>query len=224
MLCCEGNIIREMRNMIEEPVAPSSDASGWLARHGDALYRYARLRLRSSHAAEDVVQETLLAALGTSSRPEAFAGRSSELTWLIGILRHKVVDSLRRASRESPPPEDAALPAWEAFFQKQGKWHRKPSIWRGRGANDPHAHLERAEFRTILVHCLERMPRRLAKVFMLREADEVSSDEICEVFDISAANLWTLLHRARTRLRDCLGVNGFNERPPNAPARAKGRE
>ncbi len=223
MFGCEGNIIREMRDVIDETIAPSSDASEWLARHGDALYRYALLRLRSSHAAEDVVQETLLAALRTRGRPEAFAGRSEELTWLIAILRHKLVDYLRRLSKDAPPPEDAGPPAWEAFFQKQGKWHRKPSIWRGRGADDPHALLERAEFRKTLVRCLERMPRRLARVFMLREADGVSSEEICGVFEISTANLWTLLYRARTRLRDCLGVNGFDERQPGEPGRTKGK-
>ena len=69
---CEGYIIREIRDAVEESVSPSSDADGWLARHGDALYRYALLRLRSSHAAEDVVQETLLAALDTRGRPEGF--------------------------------------------------------------------------------------------------------------------------------------------------------
>ena len=174
------------------------------------------------------MQETLLAALAAETRPEAFAGRSTELTWLVGILRHKVIDSLRRTSKDTPPPEDATLPEWKVFFDKQGKWCRKPSIWRGRSADDPHALLERAEFRAVLIHCLEAMPSRLARLFMLREADQASSEEICELLDISVANLWTLLHRARTRLRDCLGANGFGESQPPSPAgtgpRAKGSE
>ena len=174
------------------------------------------------------MQETLLAALAAETRQGGFAGRSTELTWLVGILWHKVIDSLRRSSKDTPPPEDAALPEWKVFFDRQGKWHRKPSIWRGRSGDDPHALLERAEFRAVLIHCLDRMPRRLARLFMLREADQVSSDEICELFDISTANLWTLLHRTRTRLRDCLGANGFGEShgpsAAGASRRAKGSE
>ena len=191
-----------------------SEPRQWLARYGDALYRYALLRLRSSHAAEDVVQETLLAAMTATAGRGAFEGRSAELTWLIGILRHKVIDHLRRAAREAPPPDDAALPPWEDFFDKHGKWRLKPAVWRGIPADDPHALLERAEFRNVLVRCLEAIPRRLARLFMLREAEGMDSEAICQAMEISSTNLWTLLHRARTRLRHCLGVNGFGERHP----------
>jgi len=180
-----------------------------LARHGDALYRYALLRLRRAPAAEDAVQDTLLAALAKLRDPDhAFQGRSSERTWLIGILRHKIADHLRRSARESPP-QDATTPPWEDFFDRRGHWRLKPSDWRRLTREDPHASLERAELREILTRCLQAMPDRLARLFMLREADDVDSGELCQLFDISATNLWTLLHRARTRLRQCLDAHGI---------------
>src|SRR5262249_60497286 len=75
-----------------------TDPETWVDRYGDGLYRYALLRLRAPDLAADVVQETFLEALRVR---HTFARRSSERTWLIGILRHKIVDQLRRASREA---------------------------------------------------------------------------------------------------------------------------
>lgn len=193
-----------------------------LDRHGNALYRYALLRLRSRHAAEDAVQETFVAALAQSAgHGSAYQGRSNERTWLIGILRHKVIDQLRRLSRESGgPPLDASSPAWEEFFDRRGRWRLKPGDWGpATSDNDPHRQLERGEARAILAQCLEAMPPRLARVFMLREADGVPSEEICKVFDISATNLWTLLHRARVRLRHCLDSHGLGESSAKSPKR-----
>lgn len=184
-----------------------------LERHGDALYRYALLRLRSRHAAEDAVQETFVAALAQAGgHGSAYQGRSAERTWLVGILRHKVGDQLRRLARESGgPPVDASEPAWEEFFDRRGRWRLKPEDW-GRATNDdPHRLLERGEVRAILAQCLGAMPPRLARVFMLREVDGVASEEICKDFDITPTNLWTLMHRARVRLRACLGKHGMGE-------------
>jgi len=180
-----------------------------LEHHGDAMYRYALLRVRRPHAAEDVVQEALLAALGQlRSTEHAFAGRSSERTWLIGILRHKIADHLRRHARESPP-HDALDPPWEDFFDRHGHWRLRPSDWRKLSREDPRTLLERAEIRELLARCLEAMPRRLAQLFTLREADDLDSGELCQLFNISVTNLWTLLHRARTRLRQCLDAHGI---------------
>src|SRR5215510_12490677 len=93
---------------------PMLDPTIWLERHGDYLYRYAMLRLRDSSAAEDVVQETLLAALKSAAR---FAGASSERTWLVGILKHKISDWFRR-QRETTD----SINSDEEFFDKDGFW------------------------------------------------------------------------------------------------------
>jgi RNA polymerase sigma-70 factor (ECF subfamily) len=176
----------------------------WLERHGDALFRYAVQRTRSRDVAEDLVQETLLAALEARG---SFRGHSAERTWLTAILRHNIVDHLRRAlpaqlaeAPDDPPPPDP--------FRRRGNWKVRPAEWTG----DPHALLERDEFRQVLSACLSKLPPRTASVFLLREAEEIGSEKICQELGISATNLWAMLHRARSRLRQCLTLNWFADR------------
>jgi RNA polymerase sigma-70 factor (ECF subfamily) len=195
---------------VDERVDPEHRrALDLLASHGDALYRFALLRLRSSHSAEDVVQETLLAALANSG-DSGFEGRSSVRTWLIGIARRKVSDHQRRLARESPVLDGSSSSPDEQMFDKRGRWTRKPASWRRLRNADPHALLEQAELRNALVHCLESIPRRLARLFMLREADGMKTSQICQNLNLSESNVWTLLSRARLRLRLCLGAHGWD--------------
>ena len=178
----------------------ASDPERWLREHGDALFRFAVRRLRDPDLAEDAVQEALLAAL---ERRESFRGQSSERTWLIGILRHKVLDILRRAAR------DAAAAGGEpdvlAATFEHGFWRERPSRWPG----DPALSVEREEFLAVLEECIRRLPPRTARAFCLREFDDLPSDRVCEVLEVTATNLWTLLHRARVQLRRCLDENWF---------------
>ena len=99
---------------------PSLMPETWLDRHGDALYKFALMRLRDESAAEEMVQETLLAALQSY---EKFAGQSSERTWLIGILKHKIIDHFRRVSRQRQysPDEDREF-EHDEIFQQSGEW------------------------------------------------------------------------------------------------------
>ncbi len=172
------------------------DPSTWVDRHGDALYRYARSRLRGEDAAADLVQEAFLHALRSR---ESFLGHSSERTWLVGILRHKILDRYRKAVGETTTSLDAA-----EFFDDRGFWRRGPS-------DDPAAGLERGEFWRGLEHCRASLPSGLAAAFTLRELDGLSSDSICELLGITPANLWTRLHRARLLLKACLERHGYGE-------------
>jgi RNA polymerase sigma-70 factor (ECF subfamily) len=171
----------------------------WPARYGDALYRYALARLRRSHEAEEVVQETLLAALQMRRQ---FQGRSQPRTWLIGILKRKILDRLRAAARQAAESDPAELDAW---FTPKGLWRKVPKNW-----GDPAAFAERSEFWRVVRGCLAALPARMAEAFTLRTIDEVKADEVCRQLAISSANLWVLLHRARLRLVSCLQINWFN--------------
>ena len=191
-----------------EEAVPSSDPEKWVDLHGNALYRFALLRLRDPKLAEDAVQETLLAALQARDR---FSGASSERSWLIGILKHKVIDAFRKISRESQI-EDAAQfeDEMEGVFDENGHWKRDetgPAEWNA----DPDRLLERKEFWVALDRCLSKLPARMAHVFSLREIDDVSSEEVCAALNISASNLWVLMHRARMQLRKCLEVHFFGK-------------
>ena len=183
------------------PSAPQAieSADRWVDRYGDQLYRYALVRTRDPHLAEDLVQEALLAAL--KSRGD-FEGRSSVKTWLVAILKNKIMDHLRRVYREQPllASETDADPI-DALFNERGHWKNSPGDWR----QDPAAVLEQKQFMQILHACLAQMPERLAHAFMLREMDGLSPREICKVMNISPSNSWVILYRARMRLRECIG-------------------
>lgn len=181
-----------------------SDPLTWLDQHGDALYRYAMLRVREPAAAEDLVQDTLLAALRAKDR---FAGQAAERTWLIAILKNKIIDHFRRRAREVPLPEgDDPDEAIEAMFNAadENHWTKMPSTW----AN-PQAALEQAEFWRIFQDCLAGLPARQARVFALAELEGLATDELCKVLEAGSSNVWVMLHRARLRLRECLEQRWF---------------
>jgi RNA polymerase sigma-70 factor (ECF subfamily) len=170
------------------------------------LLRYAGLQLRDAHAAEDAVQETLLAALQTAS----FAGRSSLKTWLTGILRHKIIDHVRRQSREQPlerpddEPQQEDADIAETLFADDGHWRDFPSDW-----NAPDRSFESSEFWRVFEICLQVMPARMARLFVMREVLELTTEEICKELDVTATNCWVMLHRARLSLRECLETKWF---------------
>ncbi len=176
----------------------------WIDRHETYLFRFGLLRLQDPRLVEDVVQETFLAALQARDR---FAGRSSERTWLVGILKHKIIDHFRKISRENPPVHgDRDGDERKDLFDDTGRWKTEAATSKD-WVDDPSWVLERKEFREALARCLSKLPPRMATAFSLRELDDLSSAEVCAALNISAQNLWVILHRARMRLRQCLDGN-----------------
>jgi RNA polymerase sigma-70 factor (ECF subfamily) len=172
------------------------------------LLRFARTQLRNEAWAEDAVSESLLAAL---ERPQSFDGQSQLKTWLVGILKHKVVDQLRRHTREATVlMDDDGEDFDDLLFQADGHWRNAPCDW-----GDPDAACSRREFFEVLQACCDALPPVQARVFMMREWLELESEEICREMAISTSNLWVLLHRARLRLRDCLQSRWFDTAPAN---------
>lgn len=171
------------------------------------LLRFARLQLRDAGAAEDAVQETLLAALAGDRR---FENRSAYKTWLIAILRNKIVDVIRAQARETPASALAATAeedeAFDALFETNGHWRpeQRPVRWA-----DPEASLEQQQFWRVFEACLDHLPAKTARVFMMREMLGLETPEICKEAGISSSNCWVLLHRARTALRACLQTEWF---------------
>lgn len=189
-----------------------AEPEAWVDRHGDVLYRYALLRLRSPDRAADVVQETFLEALRSR---DSFAGRSTERTWLVGILRHKILDQLRAASRAQAAANGLSENGVdESIFDRRGHWRVTPEAW---GA-DPGRTVELREFWEVFGHCLSRLPRGIADAFFLRELDGMTADEVQETLGITPANLWKRLQRARTLLRQCLETGWFGQRTDPSPS------
>ena len=180
------------------------DPDRWVDDHGDALHAYAMLRLRDADLAAEVVQETFLEALKGQSR---FLGRSSERTWLIGILKHKIIDLFRRRARRERGTGGDEPAGSEAggFFDQGGSW--KTPI--GRWDEWPDRLIERAEFWEVFRACLAELPPSHAEAFTLIELEGMAGPEACEILGITPANLWARLHRARLELRRSLETRWF---------------
>jgi RNA polymerase sigma-70 factor (ECF subfamily) len=167
------------------------------------LLRFASLQLRDAAAAEDTVQEALLAALAGEA---GFAGRANLRTWLTGILKHKIVDTIRRQAREPALPREAedGLEDFDALFERNGHWSGRPAGW-----GNPDGALGQQQFFRALEMCLQRLPARTARVFMMREHLGLETAEICKELDITPTHCWVLLYRARMALRECLQQTWF---------------
>lgn len=177
--------------------------TAWIEDARAYLMRYARLQLRNEAWAEDAVAETLLAAVQS---PDAFAGRSSRNTWLVGILRHKIVDQIRLHAREcSLSTDEDGFDLEDEVFAANGHFSERIADW-GR----PESDLREKQFLAVMEACIERLPMQQGRVFLMKEWLELDSDTICKEIDIQPTNLWVLLHRARLRLRECLQQMWFD--------------
>jgi RNA polymerase sigma-70 factor (ECF subfamily) len=168
----------------------------WLTTHGDYLFNLAVGQLRDPVVAEDVVQETFLAALKAR---DGFSGRSSDRTWLVGILRHKIYDHLRKVCRERP------VRTRESSVRHDQEAWDDSLLWAHEVAAEclePSRRMELAEFREALEIALGKLPPRIAQVFQMYEVEERPNREVCDKLKISESNLWVMLHRARKQLRE----------------------
>lgn len=184
-----------------------------LEQHRIYLLRFARLQLRNDAWAEDAVSETLLVAL---VKPQAFANKSQLKTWLVGILKHKVIDVLRMQTRESSINFDADGDGGDELdalmFQKDGHFVSAPLVWNDASAamaGNPVERLSAQQFFKVLEACTDKLPAAQGRIFLMREWLELSVEEICKELDLTATNLYVQLHRARLRLRECLELNWF---------------
>lgn len=186
--------------------SPKIDPDAWVDRYGDALFHFTLARVKNREIAEDLVQETFLAAVKSQDR---FKGRSSEKTWLFGILKHKVIDHYRK-NKSILYEQDLSLGTenLDAFFNAKGAWQTLPAHWR----LNPGKSQEVREFLDHFYSCLADLPKRTADVFAYREIDGLSTKEICKLLDITAGNCWVILYRARMLLRKCLELAGLGPR------------
>jgi RNA polymerase sigma-70 factor (ECF subfamily) len=182
-----------------------------LAQHRDYLVRFAMAHLRDPARAEDVVQETLLAAMENRA---GFSGKAQLRTWLTGILKHKIIDVFRRQKREAPGDglDGAALESDEEFAdlhfdaERQDHWRTFPQAW-----TNPEQSLEQKRFWEVFESCSKQMPAQTARVFLMRELMGLETEEICKELGITPNNCWVMLYRARMNLRQCLETRWFGQ-------------
>jgi len=174
----------------------------WLQEHGDYLYRYALSRLHDEERAADILQDTLLAAWKAHER---FQGQSSLRTWLVGIMKHKIIDLIRKEIRTRKIADGLEHDPTSRHFSEQGEWQRHPSAW----IDNPESRCGDAQFRQNLQLCLSHLPEKQRMVFESRELHGHESEDICKAHDITPTHLHVLMHRARLSLQACLQKHGF---------------
>ena len=187
------------------PEKQTPQPDNWVDLFSDFLYRYAMSRVNNVAVAEDLVQETFLSALKAYTN---FDGNSSERTWFVSIIKHKIIDYYRKKSRQAKYFEEPSDVESSDDYEDNGFWklENAPADWGDR----PEEALQQKEFLLILEECLSNLPEKIASVFTLRELEGIESKNICKELSITASNLWVMLHRARQQLRKCLELNWFS--------------
>lgn len=190
--------------------------SQFIAELRNQMLKFARLQLRDDHQAEDTVQEALA---GAFKNADSFARQSALRTWVFSILKYKIADALRYrqrviASSELGDEEHQEQVFTEALFKSNGHWHRaeRPSSWNG-----PQGGVQSEHFWRVFDACLNGLPEKQARVFMMREFIELESEEICRQLGLSTSNLHVILYRARLRLRECLESSWFDSTAKDSP-------
>jgi RNA polymerase sigma-70 factor (ECF subfamily) len=199
--------------MTETALSAQTDAqalgladAGFVAALRSQMVKFAHLHLSDRHQAEDAVQEALAGAWAGAQR---FSGRAAIKTWVFAILKNKIADLLRHKLRmvdASSLLKEGEEDTTQDLFDQTGHWLKEatPTAW-----HCPEASLEQQQFWAVLEVCLDGMPAAQARVFMMREFMGFETDEICQAVSVSSSNLFVMMHRARLRLRECLGQRWF---------------
>lgn len=176
-----------------------ANPNNWVNLHGDYLYNYAYSRVQSKETAEDLVQETFISGLKSI---KSFRGESSELTWLVAILKRKVIDHYRKLSRKKETIASQFSTPFQDNGDFEGQWilERTPKDWQIKH-EDP---MRQSEFIFILEMCIAALPEKWRSVFVLKVMEELKSEEVCKEIGCSSSNLWVIIHRARLQLRECI--------------------
>ena len=175
----------------------------WIDNYADYMYNYTMQRISNEVLAKDLVQETFLAALKSA---ENFKGDASEKTWLTAILKRKIIDHYRKINSKKGKAE-VRMNFYEDG-ENEGSWieERVPQGWKNQTESD----IENSELQIQIEKCIDKLPEKYAIAFRLKTILQYETEDICNELGITSSNLWVLLHRARTQLRDCLSVNWFN--------------
>jgi len=179
------------------------DPNKWIDNYSDYLYNYAIVRVNDHDLTKDLVQETFLAGLKSAKN---FEGKSTERTWLISILKRKIIDYYRKINSKKGQAE-IRMNFYEDG-ENEGSWleERVPQSW----DHEAEKKIETVELHNQIDDCIDYLPEKYAMVFRMKTIQEMETEDICKELDITPSNLWVIIHRARTQLRKCLEDNWFN--------------
>jgi RNA polymerase sigma-70 factor (TIGR02943 family) len=183
------------------------DPKNWVSNYADYLYNYAYYRVNNQELAEDLVQDTFLAGITAQN---TYKAQASEKTWLVSILKNKIIDHYKKASTRNESPLQLNIyeaPSYDHFFDKQrmGHWQKEtsPKDW----GDKTEANIETREFYAVLEKCMATVPVKWQGIFKMSLLDDKDSALVCKEFNLSSSNFWVIMHRAKLQIRECLEKN-----------------
>jgi len=188
--------------MSEEITIHKLDPDKWIDLYADYLFNYTISRVSDSERAKDLVQETFFAGLKSMKN---FEGKATERTWLISILKRKIIDHYRKTNSKKGKAE--VRMNFYSDGDREGDWieERVPQEWN----SSTDAAMESEELGDTLKDCIGKLPEKYKMVFEMKTIQEFETEDICNELDITSSNLWVIIHRARTQLRRCMEDNWF---------------
>lgn len=188
---------------------PETEFDKWITDFSDDLFSWAFYKVSKKELAEDLVQETFLAAYKSLNK---FKGNSSPKTWLFSILNNKIIDHYRKAAKQEITIDTSEshqmFATTESFFDEKGNWSEigKNASW----GNDVHL-LDDEDFNRIMSMCMEHLPENWNKAVSFKYILEKEAQEICQELNITLSNYWQVIHRAKLMLKKCLEINYFKK-------------
>ncbi len=191
-------MVRAKINMTTHVLQPEF----WVDQYADYLFNYAVSRVSDSEIAKDLVQETFFAGLKSAKN---YKGDAAERTWLIAILKRKVIDHYRKINSNKGKAE--VRMSYNTGTETEGDWLEEQVA-------DPmsileNSDIENEELGMAIQECISKLPKKQAMVFTMKTVQGMSTEDICNELDINPSNLWVMIHRARTTLMECLNQNWF---------------
>lgn len=178
------------------------DPNQWINLYSDYLYNYTVSRVSDKEMAKDIVSDTFLAGLGAMKN---FKGEASERTWLISILKRKIIDYYRKINSKKGKAE--VRMSYNSDIESEGDWlEERVADPFDKTAEDT---IENTELGFAINNCLEKLPTKQAQVFEMKTILNYETEAICNELNITASNLWVIIHRARTAMAGCLEKNWF---------------
>lgn len=174
----------------------------WIDRYADYLFNYTISRVNNKEMAQDLVQDTFLAALKSMKN---FKGEASERTWLISILKRKIIDHYRKINSKKGKAEVRII--YNNATETEGDWlEEQVADPFDKTAEDT---IQNEELGNAIFDCLSKLPKKQAEVFKMKTIEGLETETICNELNITASNLWVIIHRARTAMAACLEDNWF---------------
>lgn len=177
------------------------DPTKWIDQYADYLFNYSITRVNDREIAQDLVQDTFLAGLKSMKN---FKGEASERTWLISILKRKIIDHYRKINSNKGKAE---VRINYNDDESEGDWlEERVADPFDKTAEDT---MQNSELNDAIYKCLDKLPPKQAEIFKMKTILGYDTEVICNDLNITASNLWVIVHRARTAMANCLKENWF---------------